>query len=309
MSARRWKGMIAASAVAALLGCASDPKATNARPERNFNAPSLTVDASSHARQVLDGIPLESLMDRFETYDTTGRLITYMAFTDTEAGALVFVDGKLLGSLSRLDAQAFYVCRGHMMTTPNRYWASEAGEWVESLLANVRPETSVVLEFTGKSAVQSIKTVTDNPLLGRIKSIIGMGTNPLGVINTLNNARSDFEASEQFDAEARGMSQLKPGMSEARLAGVAKPQDLAFVNGGMVLSYPAHRIEYFVVDGSIRVIQQPSFHFLARTNAALFYAPGAQWTECTAQHWSKALPRADAKEPGNKVAAAEPQKG
>lgn len=293
----------ALSAMSALLltvvGCASTPQATPAaagKPERNFNAPSLTVNLDSHFRQVLDAIPPESMMERFDTYDVQGRLISYVAFTDTETGALVFVDGKLHGSLSRQDAQAYYVCRGYTLVPPNRYWSSEASDWVNSLLAHARPVSSVELEFSGKSTVQSIREVAENPLIGKIRSFLGMGSNPLSVINTLNTARNDYEASELFDGEAKGMRLLQPGMSEMRLASIAKPQELAFSSGGMVMAYPTHRVEYFVADGVIRVIHQPSFHTLFRTRTALFYAPGAQWSLCNPKRWMEALPRAEIRE-------------
>lgn len=291
MNGQKSTGLLLALLLLLLAGCASTsaPKSGKDKPERHFNAPSMTVTSASHGHQVLEEIPLESVMDRFDAFDTKGRLISYVGFTDTDTGALVFVDGKLQGSLSRHEALAFYVCRGHAMTTPNRYWASEAGDWVDSLLEALRPETSVELEFSGKSTMQSIREVTENPFIGRIKSLLGMGSNPFGVINTLNTARNDFEAGEQFANEKKEMGQVKPGMSEARLAGIARPQDLAFTADGMVMAYPTHKIEFFVVDGSIRVIQQPSFYYLSRTNAALFYSQGAQWPLCIAKRWREAL--------------------
>lgn len=289
--------LLVTGALLAVSGCAGNAKkAGNGQPDRNFNAPSLQVTADSKAREILEAIPQESLLERFETYDAAGRLIGYAAFTDTATGALVFVDGKLLGSLSRQHAQAFYICRGHVMAIAKRYWASEGGAWLETLLANVRPESAVLLEFTGRSTMQSIKSATENPLLGGLKAIIGMGTNPLKVISTLNSARDQYQASEQFADEEKGLGQLRPGMSEQRLARVARPQDLLFVDGGMVLSYPSHRVDYFMAAGSIRVIQQPSFYFLSRTNAALFYAPGARWTDCTAERWPQALSAEETKE-------------
>lgn len=266
-------------------------------PERNFNAPSLQVDTHSKAREIFADIPQESLMERFVTYDNAGRLIGYVAFTDTSVGGLVFIDGKLHGSISRRDAQAFYICRGHVMAAGKRYWASEADVWVTTLLAQVRAETSLLLEFSGRSTMQSIKSATENPLLGGLKTIIGMGTNPFRVFSTLNAARDQYQASEQFAAEEKGFGELLPGMSEQRLTQVARPQDLLFVenNQGMVLSYPSHRVDFFMADGSIRVIQQPSFYFLSRTNAALFYAPGMNWSACNAAHWPQALPVAAAR--------------
>lgn len=286
--------LLVGASLVLITACASSAKQNgtdNAPAERNFNAPSLQVSANSKAREVFDAVPLESLMERFETYDAAGRLINYVAFTDTTTGALVFVDGKLQGSLTKQQAQAFYICRGHVMATAKRYWASDAGVWLETLMANMRPETAVLLEFTGRSTMQSIKSATENPLLGGLRTIIGMGTNPLKVISSLNSARDQFQASEQFAAEERGFAQLRPGMAEQRLVQVARPQDLLFADGDMVLSYPSHRVDFFVStsSGTIRVIQQPSFYFLSRTNAALFYAPGARWADCTAERWPQVL--------------------
>ncbi len=299
--------MLAAALLSMMLvGCASTstPASTStlsasgtSKPERNFNAASLTVNKDSHGRQVFDAIPPESLMERFDAYDTQGRLITYVAFTDTDVGALVFINDRLHGSLSRHDAQSFYSCRGHALVANNQHWSTEVVEWVNSLLTQVRPETSVELEFSGKTTVQSLKEATENPLVGRIRSLLGIGTNPLNVFNTLNTARNDYEASEQFESESKDMNLLTPGMSEMRLAAIAKPQDLAFSGDGMVLAYPSHRVEYFVADGIIRVIQQPSFYTLSRRKPAVFYAPGAQWSRCTPKEWMAALPKAQAPVP------------
>ena len=292
-----------------LAGCASksaspEGQTESEKAERNFNAPSLQVTQASTARQVLEAVPLESMMERFAAFDAQGRLIAYVAFTDTETGGLVFIDGKLQGSVSKRDAQAFYVCRGYSIVTPERYWSAHATAWLESLLTRVRPENSVNLEFSGKSVTQSIKEARKNPLFDKLRAFIGMGSNPLKVFDTLNTAHSDYEASERYDVESAALSLITPGMNEQRLARIAAPTDLAFSSGGMVMGYPEHRVEYFVQDGIIRVIQQPSFHMLFRTRTAKFYAAGVNWSACTPQQWMRALPAE-----GAEVGAEVPAKG
>lgn len=282
-------GFIVVVFAVVLAGCATTPKSN--KPERNFNAPSLTVDLTSNGNQVLDSVPAESAMERFEMIDQQGRVISYIAFTDTETGALVFVDQKLYGTLSHHDAQVFYNCRGYATAAPN-YWAHEATDWAASLLANSTPVTAVKLEFSGRSTIQSIKDVTENSFLKQIRSLIGMGSSPLGVFNSLNSARSDMEVSGQFDKTRKGLSFIRPGMSESSVAEVVKPEDISFVSGGMVMAYPSHLVEYYVADGVVKVIQQPSFYHLSRTRAALFYAPNTQWTLCTPLRWKEALPEA-----------------
>jgi len=271
----------------AIMGCAMAPKPN--KPDRNFNATNLTVDLTSNARQVLDSIPTESAMDRFEMIDPQGRIISYIAFTDTDTGGLVFVDQKLHGTLSHHDAHAFYSCRGYATAAPN-HWAQEAADWAASLLANSTPATEVKLEFSGKSTAQSIKEVAESPLLKKLKSLFGLGSNPFGILNSLNTTRSDLEGRDQFDKAQKGLSLISLGMSETRLAEVMKPESVSFLSGGMVMAYPSHLVEYYVTDGVIKVIQQPSFYFLSRTNTALFYAPDIQWSLCTPLHWKEALP-------------------
>lgn len=269
------------------MGCATASKPNNT--DRNFNATNLTVDLSSNGRQVLDTIPAESAMERFEMIDPQGRVISYVAFTDTGTGALVFVDQKLHGTLSRRDAQAFYICRGHATTTHN-HWAHESMDWAASLLANTKPTTAVELEFSGKSTVQSIKEVAESPVLSKLKSFFGMGSSPLGIFNSLNSARNDMEASDQFDKATKGLSLISPGMSESSVAEVMKPEDLSFGKGGMVMAYPSHQVEYFVSEGNVKVIQRPSFHYLSKIRATTFYAPDTRWSLCTPLRWKEALP-------------------
>jgi hypothetical protein len=280
---------IAAIASLALLGCAT--VATPGHPERNYNALSLTVNLKSDAHQVLESVPPESAMDRFEMLDRQGRVISYIAFTDTDTGALVFVNQKLFGTLTRHEAQAFYICRGHE-TNRTSHWASDASGWADSLLARSRPATEVKLDFTGKSTEQSITEAAESPFLKRIRALIGLGTNPLSIFSSLNSTKKDYDTGEQFDKVRDELSLIRPGMSESRVVGIMKPEDVGFMDGGIVLAYPGHSVEYYAASGVVEVIQQPSFYFLSKIHAALFYAPDTQWSQCTPSHWQTALPDA-----------------
>lgn len=254
------------------------------------NDAQLRVTQASKLAEVLAAIPRESLLERFAAYDTQGRRIDYLAFTDTDVGGIVFINGRLAGTIARQMTQGFFICRGqHALGGRPYHWGSEAAAWLASLLTQVRPGDGVSLEFTGKTTLQSIKSVGGNPLVKGLRSVLGMGSNPFKVFNTLSDAHDQYEASEQYEREQQGLAQLQPGMSEARLVEVIKPQYLAFVPGGMLLGYPSHRTEYFITDGSIRVIQQPELHMLTRTSSASFYAANVNWAACNAQDWPKAL--------------------
>lgn len=281
-----------AMGTAVLTGCASSPQKKYGKTsvDRNASAPTLTINQDSRVQQVLDDSPMESLMEHFDAYDAQGRLISYISYTDTDVGGVLFVDGRLQGSLTRDDVQAYYACRGHAMIS-RHYWAANLHAWLEGLLARVRPETSVLLEFSGKSTVQSIKEATENPVLGRLRSLLGMGTNPLSIFSTLNSARSDYDASEQFKNETAAMNLLKPGMGESRLADIAVPQDLGFLDQGTIMAYPTHRVEYFIVEGQIRVIQQPALYTMSRLKPAVFYLPDVQWSRCNSKEWMYAVPK------------------
>ena len=273
----------------------AQPEHTSASPDASSDKPQLRVSAASKLSEVMAAVPQESLLERFSTYDSQGRRIDYLAFTDTEVGGIVFIDGRLAGSISRQMTQGFYICRGQQaLAAAPYYWGSEVSIWVAGLLAQLRPDPEVRLVFTGKSTLQTIKSASSNPLVKGLRSVLGMGSNPLKVFNTLNEAHSQYEASEQYEKEEEGLAQLKPGMPEMRLVEVIKPQYLAFVPGGMLLGYPSHRIEYYMVDGSIRVIQQPEFHMLTRTSSASFYVAGINWAACNAQDWPQAMPAAPA---------------
>jgi hypothetical protein len=282
-------GFIVAVISILVMGCAASPKSN--KPERSFNAITLSVDWTSNARQFFDSVPAESAMERFEMIDPQGRTISYVAFTDTDTGALVFVDQKLYGTLSHHDAQAFYSCRGYV-TAASTHWAREAADWTASLLESTKPAIVVNLDFSGKSTFQSLKDVSENSFFKQVKSLFGMGSSPLGILNTLNTTRSDMEASGQFDKVMKGLSLIRAGMGESSVAEVMKPEDVSFVSGGMVMAYPSYLIEYYVSEGVVKVIQQPSFYYLSRTRASLFYAPNTQWSLCTPLRWKEALPAA-----------------
>jgi len=276
-------------ALASLLATGCVTGHPTSKPERNFNAGSLTVGLTSDGHRIIDSVPKESAMDRFEMIDTQGRIISYVAFSDTNTGALLFVNRKLYGTLSHHDAQAFYICRGHATASGN-HWGQEASDWSASLLANSKPATEVTLDFSGKSTGQSITEVAESPFLKRLKSLMGLGTNPFGIFNSLSTAKSDLETNRQFDNEQKELNLIQPGMSESRLAGIMKPEDVSFVGGGIVMAYPGHIVEYYVSGGAIKVIQQPSMYYLAKNHAALFYAPDTRWALCTPAHWKDALP-------------------
>ncbi len=247
----------------------------------------LTVNLDSDARQVLESIPPEAALERFEMVDAKGRTVSYVGLTDTDTGGLVFVDKKLAGTVSHHDAHAFYSCRGYATATQH-HWAMDAGAWADSLLAGTTPAKEVVLKFTGKSTYQSIKAVVDNPMVGQVKSLVDMGTNPLNIIKTLNQARENAKDREQREQILQALAKVSPGASETELAGIVKPEDVSFVSGGVVMAYPRFSLEFYVAEGQVKLTQQPSFLQLSRQSAAIFYAPKTQWTRCTPKDWKTA---------------------
>jgi len=219
--------------------------------------------------------------------DEQGRVISYVALTETDVGGLVFIDQKLAGTVSRHDAQAFYSCRGYATAT-QRHWATEASAWSASLLASAQPAASdIVLKFTGKASFQSIREAIDNPAVGQVRSLLDVG-NPFGILRTLNQAREDSRERGRKAQVLRALSAITPGADESGVAAIVKPDDVSFVSGGLVMAYPLYSLEFFVAEGRVRVAQQPSFHQLARDHAAFFYVPGTQWTRCTPQGWKSA---------------------
>lgn len=259
---------------------------------KNSPAPalkSLAVDQLSEARYVITTVPAESAMERFEMIDVQGRNIAYVALTDGDIGGLVFINNKLFGSISRQDALAFYSCRGYASATQS-HWGRDASAWTESLLAASESVSSITLQFSGKSTVRSIMEVANNPSLTQIGSLVDIGTNPLGIIRKLNNARETLAERELFEKNRQRLQDVTTGTNETKVAEIIRPEDVSFVAGGLVMAYPRFSIEYFVGSGQVKLIQQPSFYFLSHRQAALFYVPNTNWEQCTPANWRKALP-------------------
>lgn len=252
-------------------------------------AKNMTVTQESLARAVISSAPPEAVMERFEMLDDKGRQISYVAFTEGEVGALVFVDKKFVGTLNRRDALAFYSCRGY--TTATQYhWGKDAILWADSLLSRVTAAEQVVLQFSGKSTWRSIVEIANNPSINQISSLIDIGTNPFGILRKLNSARETMAEREQFEKTKQKLTDVVTGASEESVAEITKPEDVSFVSGGLVMAYPRFTAEFFVSNGSVKLIQQPSFLHLSRKQAALFYVSKAKWEACSASDWPQALP-------------------
>lgn len=285
------------AAAVACVGCSTEPR----KSERNFTATSLTVDQASIGRQVLAAVPAESAMERFELIDRQGRRVSYVAFTDTDFGGLLFFDDKLHGMLSKRDARAFYSCRGYVSAT-RHHWARDAADWTDALSAAAAPRESATLDFSGKTTMQSIKEVVRNPLLSDVRSLVDMGSNPFSIFRTLNSAHTNMVEREKFEKTMQALGQLMPGDSEDKVARIVRPEDISFTSDGMVMAYPRFSLDFYVSDGAIKVLQQPSFHRLSRLHAAIFYVPNLHWDRCTPSHWRTALPE-DWKPPTEEEAA------
>ena len=278
------RAILLCSSLFLLSACAGLYKPSEESP--GIGAVSMTVDQDSNARAVLLAVPSEGALERFEMLDAQGRTISYVSFTETQTGALVFIDQKLFGTLSQRDAKAFYSCRGYI-TALHRHWARDANEWSASMLAQAKPATTVELKFSGKSSVQSIREVVKNPMLEPLRKLIKLGSNPWSIFTTLDMLQDNMISKENYEI----LSGITPGMNESQLGGIVRPEDVAFTGGGMVMAYPSHLIEFFVNEEVIRVIQQPSFYYLARNNIALFYAPNTKWELCNPKDWMKAFPK------------------
>ena len=283
-------GRIACVAVAlGLSACATLTDDDEADPrERSVLATELLVTRQDNGREVVENVPPESVMERFDMVNADGRRIAYVAFTDTETGGLVFLDNTLLGSISREDAQAFFSCRGYA-TANGRPWGADASQWSRSLLERVQPTMSIHLQFSGKSVVQSLKDLTGNAMVGQLRSLLDMGTNPLNVVKTASRLRSDYRDRKRYETVLRGLRSVTPGQGEGAVAAVARPEDVAFVPGGLVMSYQRFLIEFYLVGGIVQVIQQPSLHQLSRTYGGLFYLANTNWQACTPEHWPSAV--------------------
>lgn len=257
--------------------------------ERGKSSPSFTITGASDARAVMRGLPEEAVTERFEALPASGAVVGYVGLADGPVGGVVFQDGRLAGTLNRAQADAFYACRGYA-TVRRHYWAQDAGLWVESLLRVAQPAAAVDLAFSGTPTNRSLRAVLDNPAIGQVQALVEMGTNPLKVVRALSKAHREQRRREADEHLARELGKLVPGDSEKRLAEVAPPQDVAFIERGLVLAYPKHSVDFVVSDGRIQALQQPSFVQLARAKPALFYSPDIAWSNCTPELWSEALP-------------------
>ncbi|MBS0323437.1 MAG: hypothetical protein JSR19_06255 [Proteobacteria bacterium] len=281
----RW--LCATGCVLLLAGCAGSGSPD--RQEGSTGASRMIVDAGSDARTVLRTVPSAAAMERFEVLRPDGSIVSYVAFTETPVGGLVFINQKLVGTVSRHDARAFYSCRGYATATRG-HWGHDAPQWVATLLTRSQPATSVKLEFSGKSTVQSIRAVVSDPMMGQVKSLFDMGTNPLNIFKTLDKAHDDMLAREEYARTLEQLIAVTPGTPEAKLAAIVRPEDVSFTSGGLVMAYPRFSVEFYLSDGIVKTIQQPSFYQLSRQHAALFYAPDTQWALCTPDDWIRALP-------------------
>lgn len=259
----------------------------------------ISLDTTLNARQIVSAIPAEFLRERFEVIDTKGNTIAYMALTEGDIGGLIFVDNKLSAQVSRQDAMAFYSCRGYA-TAVQHHWGKDADGWTAGLLQASTPVSTVELHFTGKSSLRSIVEVVNDPTLSQVSSLVDMGTNPLSIFKKLSSAWDSSVDRENFQKTLLRLKNVLTGATEAEVAEIVKPEDVSFVSGGLVMAYPRFSLEYFVSNGVVKVVQQPSFYHLSRTQAALFYAPNVHWELCTPADWRKAMPELSLSESGTK---------
>ena len=257
---------------------------------------SVTVTQMQNAHQAILSMPAESVMERFEMQTASGQQVHYVALTEGDVGALLFIDSKLYGKLSRHDAMAFYSCRGYATAT-QKYWEKDADAWVANLKDLALPVTEISLQFSGKSTLRSIVEVVNNPSLSQLSSLIDLGTNPLGIFRKLNSARDSYIEHENFLKNSERLQAITIGSNEEKVAKIIRPEDASFITGGVVMAYPRYSVEFFIRDGIVKVIQQPAFSFLSRTQAALFYNADMKWDLCTPQNWNNALPATTAAAP------------
>lgn len=261
----------------------------------NGDGHSLTIEADDDARQIIDLIPLEAVQERLEWIDPDGHALAYLALTETREGGLLFLDGKLAGTLTRRDAQAFYACRAYVTATQG-HWARQAGEWLDSLRTAGKPAAKVNLVFSGQSTSMSVKEVGADQTFSQLESLVNIGTNPLGILRKLNSANDSKRERERLERIANALRAVTPGTTEEKLFEAQKPEEVLYAADSLVLAYPRFAWEFVVAAGSVRLAQQPSFHSLAKSRSALFYIPGTQWQQCTPKSWRQAVPEASAKD-------------
>lgn len=221
--------------------------------------------------------------------DREGRRFSYVAFTDTDYGGLLFLDNRLYGAVSKRDALAFYSCRGYISATQH-YWASDASDWIGSLMKATTPETQVTLKFTSKGVIQRVEKAASNPMLSTVNSLVNIGTNPFSIFRTLNMSRNSLAAQENYEKTLQALNSLMPGDSESKLAKIVRPEDVSFTSNGIVMAYPSFLQDFYVNDGIVKVQQQPSFYQLSHRHAAIFYIRDMHWDKCTPKNWRQAMP-------------------
>lgn len=247
-------------------------------------AGSLLIDQQSLASEVLRNIPAGAALERFVVANGPAGRLAYVGLTEGDTGGVVFVNDRLAGVVSRRQADAFYSCRG-FATANQQYWGKQAGAWVATLQQQMQPASSVQLVFSGKSTLQSIQSIVENPLVGQLKSLLDMGSNPLNIFKTLNKSRQDLKQRAHDEEVTNALARLQPGDEEARLAAILRPEEVNFLGEDLVMAYPRYSVDYLVQQGRISLQQQPSFLQLSRGQAALFYRPGVQWSSCTPADW------------------------
>jgi hypothetical protein len=208
---------------------------------------------------------------------------------DSDYGGLIFLKNRLAGTISHREARAFYSCRGYVTATKG-YWASNTSEWVNSLIEGITPATSIELKFPNKTTTERIKEASSNPLLSTVKSLVGMGTNPLSIFRTFNAARSSEEERVKYEKTLQALNNIVPGDSETKLAEIVRPEDMSFAGKGIVMAYPTFFQDFYINEGMVKVQQQPSFQRLSRLHAAIFYVRNMRWDQCSPASWRNAIP-------------------
>jgi len=269
--------------------CAACASQGSGQSGRNATATTMQISKTSVGRKVLGEVPPESAMERFELLNREGHRVSYVAFTDTDIGGLVFLDDKLYGTVSKRDARTFYSCRGYATAT-HYHWARDALGWIDTLMIAATPADHATLNFSGKTTYQSVKEVVSNPLLSDVKSLVDMGTNPFSIFKTLTSAHSNMVEREKYEKTLLALNDLTPGDSEEKVAKIVRPEDISFTTDGMVMAYPRFSVDFYISAGVVKVLQQPSFHRLSRLHAAIFYVPELHWDQCTPSSWMLSLP-------------------
>lgn len=245
---------------------------------------SLHIDQQSPGGEVLRSIPAGAALERFVVANGQGGKLAYVGLTEGDTGGVVFVNDRLAGVLNRRQANAFYSCRG-FATANQQYWGKQADAWIATLQQQMQPVSSVHLVFSGGSTLQSIQSIVENPLLGQLKSLLDMGSNPLNIFKTLNKSRQDLKQRAHDEEVTAALAKLQPGDAEANLAAILRPEEVNFLGDDLVMAYPRYSVDFLVQQGRISLLQQPSFLQLSRGQAALFYRPGVTWSSCTPADW------------------------